>query len=163
MLAKEINSDSIAYGMHNVLVPANKDDSSLSEAEKIVELHKAGRASELPYTDMALTTVIANAYRVIRMSEYPDFLSYKVFAIRVGEFFLVGLPGEPFTEIGRRIFTASPYPCTMISTITNGMTTYFPTSEALREGGYEAVTSSIGIGADDAIVENMISLMKELK
>ena len=50
----------------------------------------------------------------------------------------------------------------MISTITNAMSAYFPTSEAIREGGYEAVTSNIGIGADDVIVENMISLMKEL-
>lgn len=163
MLAKEINSDGIAFGMHDISVPANKDDGSYEDAMKIVEIHKAGRMHELPYENMALNTVIANAYRVVRMREYPDLLPYKVFAIRVGDFFLAGLPGEPFTEIGRRIFDASSYPCTMISTITNGMSTYFPTSSALREGGYEAVTSSIGIGGDDVIVENVTALMEELK
>ena len=162
MLAKEIKADGISFAMRDVFLPANKDGESYEEAVKITELHKAGRASELPYKDMALTTVIANASRVIRMREYPDFLPYKMFALRIGDFFLAGLPGEPFTEIGRRIFDASPYPCTMISTITNAASLYIPTSEAFRQGGYETATSNIGMGSDDVLVNNMIELMKEL-
>lgn len=163
LLAKEINSDGIKFGMREISVPANKDDGNYEEALKIHELHKAGRASELPYKDMALTTVIANANRIVRMKSAPDTFEYKFFALSVGDFVFVGLPGEPFTEIGNRICAASPFGETMLCVLTNSMSTYFPTSEALRLGGYEAVTSNVGIGTDDAIVDGTSELLHSVK
>ena len=163
LLTKEVCSDKIKFGMREISVPANKDDKNYEEALKIHELHKAGRANELPYKDMALTTVIANANRIVRMKTATDTFEYKLFAISVGDFAFVGLPGEPFTEIGNRIFASSPFEETMLCVLTNSMSTYFPTSEALRIGGYEAVTSNVGIGSDDVIVNGTKELLTELK
>ena len=130
---------------------------------EIQEIYKAGRADELPYKNMALTTVIANANRIVRMKDAPDFFPYKIFAISVGDCVFAGLPGEPFTEIGNRVCQNSPFGQTVCCVITNGMSTYFPTSDALRAGGYEAVTSNVGIGTDDVIVNGMSELISELK
>ena len=163
LLANEIDSSKVKFGMREISVPANKDGGDYEEALKIHELHKAGRASELPYKDMALTTVIANANRIVRMKSAPDTFKYKLFTILVGELAFVGLPGEIFTEIGNRICEASPFSETVLCVLTNSMTTYFPTSEALRLGGYEAVTSNVGIGTDDAIVNGTSELLRRIK
>ena len=60
-----------------------------------------------------------------------------------GDFAFAGLPGEPFVEIGRRITKQSPFENTMVICLTNSMTVYFPTSDAMRDGGYEVVSSKI--------------------
>lgn len=163
MLAKEVKSDKISFGMKELALPANKDDANYEEALKVVELHKAGRHHELPYEGMALVTYLANAGRIVRMKTAPDFFYHKIFAISVGDFALAGLPGEPFTEIGDRILAASDYKANMLCTLTNAQTTYFATTYALGEGGYEAAASNLGPGTDDIIVDGMLELLKEIK
>ena len=39
---------------------------------------------------------------------------------------------------------------------------YFPTSEDMRLGGYEAVSSRVGIGTDDIMVEGMKKIYNDL-
>lgn len=163
MTAMEIGSDGVFSLRRDMKIPTNKDNSDLDEATRIVKLYDEGRANELPYKDMALTTVIANAKRVVRMSTAPDFYTYPMTAISIGGLSIVGITGEPFTEIGRRVAEASPFDFTMLACLSNAMTTYFPTSDALREGGYEAVTSSVGIGADDVIVYTARDILAELR
>jgi len=112
---------------------------------------------------MALVTVLANAKRIVRMKTAPDFFNYSFFAISLGNFAFIGTPGELFCELGNRIVDASPFEYTMLCAITNVRSTYFLTSKALREGGYEAVTSNIGIGADDIMVEGSRELLERVK
>ena len=110
---------------------------------------------------MALTTVIARALRIVNMRDEPDYYSFFISAILIGDFIFVGLPGEPFVEIGNRVLSASPFKETMVAALTDGIT-YFPTSEDLRLGGYEAVSSKVGIGTDDVIVDGMKEIYKDL-
>ena len=160
--AKEIKSDGISFGMREISVPSNKGG-DLEEAKRIYALHKAGKSNTLPYKDMALITVVSNASRIIRMQTAPDFYTYKLYALSVGDFVFAGLPGEPFTELGNRVMEASPFGEGMLCSITNAMSTYFLTTKAMNEGGYEAAASVIGKGADDIIVDGMKNLYKELK
>ena len=159
---EEIKSDKINFGMQEISVPSNKGG-DIEEAKRIVELQRAGRSNELPYREMALITAVTNAARVIRMQTAPDFYKYKLFALSVGDLVFAGLPGEPFTEIGNRVMDASPFGEVIVCTITNAMSAYFLTSEAMKEGGYEAATSNIGMGADDIMVDGMKKLYSELK
>lgn len=160
-LAKEISSDKILFSTREILVPTNKNNDEYDEAMRIKQLHDAGRSKELPYKDMALTTVIARALRIVNMRDEPDYYSFFISAILIGDFIFVGLPGEPFVEIGNRVLSASPFKETMVAALTNGIT-YFPTSEDLRLGGYEAVSSKIGIGSDDVIVNGVKEIYKAL-
>ena len=52
---------------------------------------------------------------------------------------------------------------TMVTCLTNGGDSYFPTSEAYDEGGYEARTSRLKKGGDEIIVEGMTRLFGDLK
>ena len=47
-----------------------------------------------------------------------------------------GIPGEPFSGIGREVRTASPFKMTICTCLTNGSCGYFPMESAYAEGGY---------------------------
>ena len=163
MVADSISDGKIFFGKKDLALPANKDDSNYDEALRIVELHKEGRHHELPYDGMELVTVLAKAKRVVRLKDAPDFFSYSFFAMAFGDFAFIGTPGELFTELGARIFAESPYKHTMLCGITNVRSTYFLTDKALLEGGYEAVTSNIGVGSEGIMVEGAKELLCSLK
>ena len=73
-------------------------------------------------------------------------------ALRIGDTVLAGLPGECFSEIGRRIEGEYNVGNIVVCCLTNGGDSYFPTSRAYDEGGYEARTSRLAKGGDDVIV-----------
>jgi hypothetical protein len=105
---------------------------------------------------------VPEARRIIRMQNEPDFYPYSVYAIRLGDFVFAGLPGEPFTEIGRRIYENSPFSRMILSCQTNASCGYIGTSAAYDEGGYEAKTSRLKKGGDKIIVEEMSALIREI-
>lgn len=163
MIADEIEAENISFGKKEVALPANKDDENYEEALRIANLYKEGRHHELPYDGMELVTFVANAERIVRMKTAPDFFKYNFFAMAIGDFAFLGIPGEVFTEIGNMIREASPYEHLMLCGITNVMSTYFPGSTAQRAGGYEVVTSNIGLGSDAIMAKGSRELLLEVK
>lgn len=164
MTAEEIGCEGIRFSRETVNVPSNKSGGDYEEAQRICALHKEERHYELPHNSpMDLVTKVANAQRIIRMKDEPDFYPYSVFCIAVGDFAFAGLPGEPFTEIRNRIDEASPFENTMVLALTNCKTQYFPTTKAFSEGGYEVAATSIGPGADDVIVSAAVRNLEKLK
>lgn len=161
-LAEEITADKIGYSSKMVTIPSHKENDRLEEATKIQELYKAGRANELPYKGMELTTVLAESKRIVRLANGPDSFTFRFSCMNIGEFAIAGFAGEPFTEIGKRVFAEAPFEHTFLCCLTDSGA-YFPTTKAFSEGGYEARGSSIAPGADDIIVENMCEMLKGLK
>lgn len=58
-------------------------------------------------------------------------------AIRIGDIAIVGVPGEPFNEIGRAVKDRSMAPYTLFAGYSNGYIGYFPTAAEYPFGGYE--------------------------
>ena len=163
-LAKEVADGAVSFKKCELKIPANKSGGNYEDALKIDALYQAGRHHELPYKGMTLVTVLANAQRLIRMRNEPDYYTYYAYVLTVGDFAFVGLPGEPFTEIRNRIDALSPFSDnTVVCALTNCATQYFPTTKAFSEGGYEVASTSIGPGSDDVIVNTVYSALKELK
>ena len=161
--AKEIIADEISFGTKELEFPSNQENHKLDEARRINDLYLAGRKEELPETGMGLTTMIAEARRIIKLEHGPLSYKYSVYAVKIGEFVFAGAPGEPFTEIARRIYAGSPFENTMLCCLTNASCGYIATSKAYEEGGYETKTSVYKAGADDILVEGMQELLQELK
>ncbi|MCG3146660.1 MAG: hypothetical protein PCFJNLEI_00094 [Verrucomicrobiae bacterium] len=65
---------------------------------------------------------------------------YEIQAVRVGEFALLGLMGEPFVEAQLNIKRESPFAFTQVAHMCNGYVGYIPTRHALARGGYETRT-----------------------
>ena len=123
----------------------------------------AGKDDEIPYKAMQLTTVVAEALRMVRMENGPTEFRLPMSAVRLGNVAFVGIPGEPFTDIGVQIKTAEGYDMIMPCALTNGNEGYFPVESAYAEGGYEARTSPFKAGVADAIVNEAKDMLKELK
>jgi len=160
--ARFIDSEKISFAEKQIEIPANSENDKLEEAKRVKALHMAGRAHELPFKKMELTIAVAEAYRIVELSNGPKSFFFTLSALSVGNVAFLGLPGECFTEIGRRIEAESVFDTTFVCCLTNGGETYFPTSSAYDEGGYEARSSRLKKGGDDILVKNMNLLMKEL-
>ena len=161
--ARFVSADKINYATKEIEIPANAENDKLEESKIIKALHAAGRAHELPFEKMELTTAVAEAYRIVELSEGPKSFFFTLSALSIGDVAFLGMPGECFTEIGRRIEKESPFDTTFVCCLTNGGETYFPTSSAYDEGGYEARSSRLKKGGDNIVVNNMIELSKNIK
>lgn len=162
-VTEEIKADKISYAMSRVDLPSHQENDKLEEARRIWSLHEQGRDDELPFKEMALTTAVAEALRIIEHENGPESYPFFLSAIKIGNLCFAGVGGEPFTEIGNRIGDASPFDETVLCCLTNTVGGYIPTRQAYDEGGYEAKSSSLAPGGDDIIVNGMMKLFEELK
>lgn len=157
-----LTADTISFDTLEVVMPSNQDNEKLPEAQKIVELYEQGRANELPYEKMELTTVVAEANRIVALKDGPESFSFVLSALKLGELTLACLPGECFTDIGRAIEAKVPSDRILVCCLTNGGGTYFPTSIAYDEGGYEARSSRLKKGGDKILVDGMCQLLSSM-
>ena len=159
--ATEIPADGIRFGSVEVEVPSHQENEKLAHAIEINDLYEKYGREELARIRPGES--IAEARRVIRLQNGPESFRFSVFAIRLGEFVLAGLPGEPFTAIRNAVDAGTPFENTMVCALVNDSGGYFPSTAAYSQGGYEAQTSSFGPGTEEIIVDGMIRLLKSLK
>ncbi len=131
-------------------------------AKKYKELHDAGRDCDIPYTAMELTTVVAEALRICKYENSPEYLDLNMLGLRIGPVALVGIPGEPFTEIGVKIKEAGGFSLILPCALTNGYEGYFPVKSAYDEGGYEARSSRYKSGVAETIIEGGKAILATL-
>ncbi len=159
---EQVSSKKISFGSLRIEIPSSRDNSRLDEARKIVEFYKAGRAHELPYENMELTTVVAEANRIVGLENGPESYPFVLTALKIGGATFAGLPGECFVDIGRAIEYEQSDDAIFVCCLTNGGDSYFPTSSAYDEGGYEARTSRLKKGGDKIIIDGMKKLLSEI-
>lgn len=132
-------------------------------AREYKRLHEAGRDDLIPYTAMELTTVVAEALRMCEMEGGPENFDLRLTGLKIGSVVLVGIPGEPFTEVGVRIKENTGYRMIMPCGLVNGYIGYFPVQSAYDEGGYEARTSQFRAGVAERIVEGAAELLTQMR
>jgi hypothetical protein len=76
---------------------------------------------------------------------------------------MVGIPGEPFVELGLALKRSPHYPHTFVVGYCNDLIGYIPTRAAYDEGGYEVDTARIAAGAGEEIVEAALSTLEEMR
>lgn len=86
-------------------------------------------------------------------------------AFRMGNFALVGMPGEPFVEFGLEIKEKSPFLETHVAGYTNDFPGYVIPRRAFEYAGYESWTArsaKIGPGGGEYLVLRALSLLEGL-
>ena len=161
--AEKVEGDKVDYVQHDIVVPSHRGaPEQLPLAHKYVEAHKAGRKEEIPYDGMEYVTVVAEASRMVRLENGPDSFTLHLNAVRFGDIAFSGIPGEPFTDIGRGIKEGSPFYMTFVNCAANGYQAYFPMKSAFDEGGYEARSSSFCAGIAETLIDESVKMLKEL-
>ncbi|MGN0778292.1 MAG: hypothetical protein ACI4MJ_04025 [Aristaeellaceae bacterium] len=132
-------------------------------ARRYNALHQAGRDDEIPYEGMMLTTVVAEAERMLQLEHGPEYFDLNISALSVGPVALVGMPGEPFTAVGRTLKDAPGWSLVLPCCLTNGNEGYFPTMDAYQEGGYEARSSIFRPGVAEAMASTGLDMLSALR
>jgi neutral ceramidase len=83
-------------------------------------------------------------------------------AIRLGPAALVGIPVEPFAEIGAEVKAKSPFATTFFSGYTNGSEGYMAMPYAYDEGGYEVWMTPFAPEAPAKVIAESLKLLTEL-
>ena len=156
--------DTLRVVKKTLKVEANKPSpEDMPRARQYKEWHNSGRDDLIPFKAMELTTVVAEALRMCRMENGPDYIHLPMSGISIGEVAIIGIPGEPFTEIGVRIKNSPDWGLVCASINTNGKEGYFPNKGAFDEGGYEARTSPYKSTISQDIINCSKEILKELK
>ena len=161
---KYVEVDSIRCAQKFIEVPANlPTPEELPEAKRINDLHNAGKDHELPYSGMMLTTVVARAARMVRLENGPESFRMPLSAIAIGPVAMFGIPGEPFTGVGRALKEAEGFQLVLPTCNTNAKEGYFPMLECYEEGGYEAGSSNFKAGVAELIIDAGLKLLESLR
>ncbi len=156
--------DSLRFLTKTARLPSNMPTAEeLPLARKYNELHLAGRDADIPFEGMELTTVVAEAARMLRLEHGPEFFNMDLSALAIGNIALFAIPGEPFTGIGRGLKKAQDWTLVLPMCLTNGDDGYFPMKDAYDEGGYEARSSSYRAGVAEQIIEEGTQLLNKLR
>ncbi len=161
---KYVDVDSLSYAYKAVEFFTNKGTpEQLVIAHKYMDLHNAGRDEEIPFKAMMLTTVIAESNRMIMLENAPEKLPMSFSAIKVGSVAFFGIPGEPFTDIGRALKETDGWDMILPCCLVNGYNGYFPMKDSFDEGGYEGRNSRWQRGTAERIIEEGKKILSELK
>ena len=156
--------EGIRWLVRQISVPSNMPaPEDLPRARQFDALHRAGRDEEIPYKAMMLTTVVAEAERMLRLEHGPDHFEMPLSGLAIGDIALIGIPGEPFTGVGRGLKESPDWAAVLPCCLTNGGEGYFPMLDAYEEGGYEARSSRFKAGTAEKIVEEGLALLREMK
>ncbi len=77
------------------------------------------------------------ASEMLDLAAWPTSIPSELQVIEIGDFVVVGLPGELFVEFGLALKAASPFSTTAVVSLTNDYVGYIPTIAAFSEGAYE--------------------------
>ncbi|MEA4936021.1 hypothetical protein SDC9_67958 [bioreactor metagenome] len=99
---------------------------------------------------------------MLRYSDKPDSMLVRLSAMKIGDVVITGVSGEVFNEISLNLRKRSPYSNTFMITHCNGSCGYLITDKTYVIGGYETKSTRAKIGAEKAIVENLLDMIKKL-
>ncbi len=158
-----IDVDDIKYIEKTIKVPANKaKPEELPLAHKYVKLHNEGKDDEIPFEAMELTTVVAEALRMVDLENAPDEFDMRMTGIAIGNVAIITIPGEAFTFIGTELKKAKGWDLVFPFILANGDQGYFPSGEVFEAGGYEARSSIFRAGVGELFVKEGTQILDEL-
>ena len=159
-----VDVDSVRYLIKELEAETNRaKPEDLPEAHRIVELYNAGEKSQIPGKGMEKNTIITEALRMVRWENGPDSVMLPVSGIAVGNVAFLGLPGEPFTQVGLELKNADGWDMVIHTCNTNGKQGYIPTNDAFGGGSYEDRASNFKAGIADQFIRTGKEVLNKLK
>lgn len=99
------------------------------------------------------------ALRMIDANMVGPLAQTDITVLAFGNVALVGIPAEYFTELGCDIKNRSPFAYTLACTLANGNMGYVPAFHNYAEGGYEATSAILALGAGEQMADAAVELL----
>ncbi|MBR4864489.1 MAG: hypothetical protein IKU07_07925 [Oscillospiraceae bacterium] len=162
-IVEYVDVETLSFAQSKVKIPANvPTPEQMPQAREYAELHNSDRDDLIPYTGMQLTTVVAEALRMVRLENGPEYFEMYLSAIAIGPVALLGIPGEPFAAISMGVQGAKDFGTVVLTCNTNGYEGYFPMEDSYTEGGYEARSSNFRAGVGELLIAEGRNLLNQL-
>lgn len=165
-LAQPMENTEVNYGHKLVTLKYNKakNEQEIEEAKAIRARFAEGGIEAVGPKSMGMLRVSLNAQanRIVSLLELPDEGDVRVGAVRVGDFAIVGFPGEPFTDVGRTVKQNANCAIAMPTCCSNGYITYFPTKDAYEHGSYEGMSARYAEGSAEQLADGAVELINSL-
>lgn len=145
-LAREINEH------YQVFLKTGIKDDILNDPDLRRLDDEGGRAMSIP-----------EAVRIIANLTPPDTFEFPVSGLQIGPVGFIGIPGEPFTQIGMDTKKDSKLALTIVNCLVNGGRGYFPTEDAFAVGGYERSTSRFASNCAEIVTEACLKIRTKME
>lgn len=165
MLAVPIAGDEIGFAQKSIFVKYNKGrPEQIEDAMLTVKIwdEQGGKAALPANTGVKNIKSLYEAKRIVTLMDLPDEGELYLTAVRVGDVVFAGLPGEPFTDIGRQIKENSKFSLTLPACCANGYEGYFPMRSIYSKGGYECNTAKYVAGVAEMLIEASTEIINSL-
>ena len=159
-----VDVDKLGFVQKMIQVPSNMPKpEEMETAYRYKELHDAGHDDQIPYTGMQLTTVVAEALRMCRLENGPEYFEMPLTAFSIGNVAVVGIPGEPFVGVSWGLKAIFGWDLVLPVCNTNSREGYFPMQECYDEGGYETRSSNFKAGVGELLIREGEMLLDALR
>ena len=142
-------------------------DNARSHAENAQARLASLKASGAPDAEVEAATFVAKrAFMTRSRSEaYGGQTTTPValHLLRIGPIVFAGVEGEPFSETGKQVKAASPFPATWFGGYTGGWAGYVPTREEFPRAGYEVEISPFAENAAEVLAAGTIAALEKLR
>ena len=130
-------------------------------ADELQRLRREGTEDEIRWAGMLAKRSRMAAERS-RAYHGKSHIELELHAIRINDIVILGMPGEPFVEIGLAVKAGSPFPNTLFSGYSNVGGSYIPVASAYPIGGYEVEITPYRPEAAQVVVDESLALLREL-
>jgi len=102
--------------------------------------------------------------RIMDADGEEGYLTTEIQVLRLGDIYLLGLPGEVLVEVGLEIKKRAGIEKLIVSSLSNDVIGYVCHAEAYDEGGYEPTSgTNLAKGAGELIIDRALELLKQIR
>jgi len=102
--------------------------------------------------------------RIIDVDKSKNYLTTEIQVLKIGDIYILGLPGEVLVEIGLEIKKRAGLENLFVISLSNDAVGYVCHSEAYDEGGYEPTSgTNLAKGAGEIIIEEAVNIINQIR
>ena len=99
-----------------------------------------------------------------KVDKTTDYITTEIQVLRLGDVYLLGLPGEILVEVGLEIKRKAGVEKLFVISLSNDSIGYVCHSQAYEEGGYEPVSgTNLAKGAGEIMIKQALDLINQIK
>ena len=137
------------------------DAEARAAADELQRLRRDGSEDDVRWAGMLAKRARSRAERA-RTYHGKSHIALELHAIRINDIVMMGMPGEPFVEIGLAVKAGSPFAHTLFSGYSNVGGAYIPVASAYSVGGYEVDSTPFTPNAAQVVIDESLALLRVL-
>lgn len=162
---EKADAGKIAWRERTIRVKTNKPSpDELPAAREIVRLYSEKGFQAISDDGIGRSAKVADAKRKLRLADADTTCPLDIECLAIGKSLaFAGIPGEPFTAIGRKIKANSPFSRTFVTALTGGASGYLPDAKAYEHPTYEVYSASYASTLEADLTAGVAGLLEELQ